>query len=616
MLLGFNSCEAAGQCVAAIIGSGIIPVAIEYMDKPAIAVCEAYAKAGYPLDVEALLIVEVEGFEDEIAGLLRDIVEIARSYDPKVVEASTSAEHSARIWKGRKAAFGAMGRISDYYCMDGTIPLSRLPEVLGQIAQICAAHRLKVANVFHAGDGNLHPLILYNANDADEARRAELAGAEILKLCVAVGGCLTGEHGVGIEKRDLMDVQFSPSDLAVQMRIKSVFDPQWLLEPGQGLPAERARSRRAFASRIRRPEETQLSDVQRPGADWELQFVIAGCAERRLPIEIVGSGSKRAIGRPVDGTVTITTASLRGISLYEPSELVMSARAGTPLSQVEAELAARGQMLPFEPIDLAPATGGPQGTQTIGAVFATNMSGARRIQYGAARDHLLGVKGVNGRAELFQAGGRVMKNVTGYDVSRGLAGSWGTLAVMTEVTFKVIPWPETAATVDLPRPARQSGDRAAVGGDGAARRGLGRGAPAGAGRRAPQPPRPQDDEQVGDGAAAGKLRQRRRRPQAAAQGGAQGLRQGAGARPPRDARVLGRAAPPLGDAEPADAAVAHLRPSRRRRPSSSPPSSATCRPRPSTTGRAASSGSRCRPRPTPAPPRSAASPPFTAAMPR
>ena len=190
-----------------------------------------------------------------------------------------------------------------------------------------------------------------------------------------------------------------------------------------------------------------MSDLQRPGADWELQFVIAGCLERRLPVEIVGSGSKRGIGRPVDGAVTVTTASLRGISLYEPNELVMSARAGTTLSQIEAELAARGQMLPFEPIDLAPATGGPQGAQTIGAVFATNMSGARRIHAGAARDHLLGIKGVNGRAELFQAGGRVMKNVTGYDVARGLSGSWGTLAVMTEVTFKVVPWPETAATV-------------------------------------------------------------------------------------------------------------------------------------------------------------------------
>jgi glycolate oxidase FAD binding subunit len=190
-----------------------------------------------------------------------------------------------------------------------------------------------------------------------------------------------------------------------------------------------------------------LSELQKPAADWELQFMVAGCAEKRLPIEVVGSGSKRAIGRPIDSVITLTTASLRGITLYEPSELVMSARAGTPLSHVEAELAAHGQMLAFEPIDIAPATGGPQGTQTIGAIFATNLSGARRIQSGAARDHLLGVKGVNGRGEVFRAGGRVMKNVTGYDVSRGLAGSWGTLAVLTEVTFKVVPWPETTATI-------------------------------------------------------------------------------------------------------------------------------------------------------------------------
>jgi glycolate dehydrogenase FAD-binding subunit len=190
-----------------------------------------------------------------------------------------------------------------------------------------------------------------------------------------------------------------------------------------------------------------LSDLQKPAADWELQFMVAGCAEKGLPIEILGSGSKRAIGRPIESAITITTASLRGITLYEPSELVMSARAGTLLSHVEAELAAHGQMLAFEPIDVAPAVGGPQGMQTIGAVFATNLSGARRIQAGAARDHLLGVRGVNGRAELFHAGGRVMKNVTGYDVARGITGSWGTLAVLTEVTFKVVPWPETAATI-------------------------------------------------------------------------------------------------------------------------------------------------------------------------
>ncbi len=238
ILLGFSSSAAAGSCVAAIIASGIIPVAIEFMDKPAIAVAEAYAKAGYPLDVEALLIVEVEGSPEEVNRLLADIVEIAKGFHPKVIEASTSPEHSAKIWKGRKAAFGAIGRISDYYCMDGTIPLSKMPEVLVRISQICAEAGLKVANVFHAGDGNLHPLILYDANNEDEARRAEIVGAEILKLCVSVGGCLTGEHGVGIEKRDLMGVQFSPADLAVQMRIKSVFDPQWLLNAGKVFPLE------------------------------------------------------------------------------------------------------------------------------------------------------------------------------------------------------------------------------------------------------------------------------------------------------------------------------------------------------------------------------------------
>ncbi len=190
-----------------------------------------------------------------------------------------------------------------------------------------------------------------------------------------------------------------------------------------------------------------MSDLQKPAADWELQFMIAGCAEKRLPIEVMGAGSKRAVGRPIDSAITITTSSLRGITLYEPSELVMTARVGTPVSHIEAELAAHGQMLAFEPLDVAPAVGGPQGAHTIGAVFATNLSGARRIQAGAARDHLLGIKGVNGRAEMFQSGGRVMKNVTGYDVARGLTGSWGTLAILTEVTFKVVPWPETAATI-------------------------------------------------------------------------------------------------------------------------------------------------------------------------
>ena len=238
VLFGFDSSEAAGQCVSAIIGAGIIPVAIEFMDRPAIRVCEEFAKAGYPLEVEALLIVEVEGSNAEITHLIDVITELAKPFHPRTVRVSQTAEQSAAIWKGRKSAFGAIGRISDYYCMDGTIPLAKLGEVLVAISHTCDKYGLKVANIFHAGDGNLHPLILYDANDAGQAERAERAGAEILQLCVASGGCLTGEHGVGIEKRDLMRVQFDETDLRVQMRVKTVFDPKWLLNSAKVFPLE------------------------------------------------------------------------------------------------------------------------------------------------------------------------------------------------------------------------------------------------------------------------------------------------------------------------------------------------------------------------------------------
>lgn len=238
VLFGFDTSEAAGECVAAIIGAGIIPVAMEFMDKPAIEICEAFAKAGYPLDVEALLIIEVEGSDEEMDAILHRIVTIAKQHGVKTVKESKSAMETAAIWKGRKSAFGATGRIADYICMDGTIPTGQLPLVLRRIDEIVKSYGLRVANVFHAGDGNLHPLILYNCNDEEEARKAEEAGNDILKLCVEVGGCLTGEHGVGIEKRDLMRFQFNEFDLNQQMRVRAVFDPQWLLNPAKVFPLE------------------------------------------------------------------------------------------------------------------------------------------------------------------------------------------------------------------------------------------------------------------------------------------------------------------------------------------------------------------------------------------
>jgi glycolate oxidase len=250
VLLAFDTSADAGATVAAIIAAGIIPVALEFMDNPAIRICEAFSKAGYPVDAGAMLIVEVEGSPEEMDAELKRIVAIAEKHKVRTIRESASATETALIWKGRKAAFGATGRVADYICMDGTIPTGQLPYVLARIDDIVARYGLRVANVFHAGDGNLHPLILHNANDTDEFHRAELAGNDILRLCVEVGGCLTGEHGVGLEKRDLMPAQFSDADLRQQMRVRAVFDPDWLLNPAKVFPLT-----------IREPHAAQIAAV-------------------------------------------------------------------------------------------------------------------------------------------------------------------------------------------------------------------------------------------------------------------------------------------------------------------------------------------------------------------
>jgi glycolate oxidase len=246
VLIGYDSNEVAGACVSDIIKAGVLPVAIEFMDRPCIEACEAFAKAGYPM-CEALLIIEVEGSDAEIDAQLAVIKEIAQSHNPVELREATDADEAARIWLGRKSAFGAMGQINDYMCLDGTIPVSSLPYVLRRIGELSQQFGLAVANVFHAGDGNMHPLILFDANKPGDLELCEEFGAEVLKLCVEVGGCLTGEHGVGIEKRDLMLHQYTAEDLEAQLRVKDVFDPQWLLNPAKVFPLSVTENRRAPA---------------------------------------------------------------------------------------------------------------------------------------------------------------------------------------------------------------------------------------------------------------------------------------------------------------------------------------------------------------------------------
>lgn len=237
MLTGFPTSEQAGDCVARVISAGIIPAGMEMMDRLATKAAEDFVHAGYPLDVEAVIIIELDGPVVEVDHLIERVTEIARECGASTIRVSESDAERQVFWAGRKAAFPAVGRISpDYYCMDGTIPRGRLTEVLRRMAELSVKYDLRVANVFHAGDGNLHPLILYDANVPGELERAEEFGSDILKLCVEVGGVLTGEHGVGVEKRDLMPEMFSEDDLNQQMRVKCAFDPSSLLNPGKMFP--------------------------------------------------------------------------------------------------------------------------------------------------------------------------------------------------------------------------------------------------------------------------------------------------------------------------------------------------------------------------------------------
>ena len=237
VLAAFDDVVKAGAAVGDIISAGIIPGGLEMMDNPAIRAAEAFVHAGYPVDAAAILLCELDGTNEEVSEQILRVRELLQAAGATQVRTARDDAERLKFWAGRKAAFPAVGRLSpDYYCMDGTIPRKRLPEVLKRIAELSAEYQLPVANVFHAGDGNLHPLILYDANKPGELERTEEFGGKILELCISVGGTITGEHGVGVEKIGQMCVQFAPQELAQFHAVKHAFDPQGLLNPGKAVP--------------------------------------------------------------------------------------------------------------------------------------------------------------------------------------------------------------------------------------------------------------------------------------------------------------------------------------------------------------------------------------------
>ena len=451
VLAAYRTLEAAGNAVAMVVASGLLPGAMEIMDPLAIKATEEAAHAGYPLDAGGLMIVELEGEAVQVEVEFERLLEVIRESGAYQIRAAQNDAERLLIWKGRKGAFSAVGRLSPQYVVqDGVVPRSSLGEALASIEALSQKYSLPVANVFHAGDGNLHPLILYDARITGAYDRAEEMASEILDLCIGLGGSITGEHGIGMEKRAHLPRMFSEYDMATMTRMRRAMDPLEIANRGKMLQVAGNGDRLSVISdqssvasgQLRRETDRGKSgpaDVVQPQNLAELQYVVRSC--ERLVVR--GGGSKHALSAAQDGTMVLDMRGLRGIVEYVPDEFTFTALAGTPVSDVAAMLAEHGQYLPFDP-PLADAGA------TLGGTVAAGLSGPGRYRYGGVRDFILGVRFVDGHGSVVRGGGKVVKNAAGFDFPKLMVGSLGRLGVLAELSFKVFPQPHVFATLIFP----------------------------------------------------------------------------------------------------------------------------------------------------------------------
>ncbi len=435
-LVVYDSVDDAARSVAGIIAAGIVPATLEMMDAPIIRAVEDSYVCGYPRDAAAVLIIEVEGPAeglDQQAGRIR---EICAANGCREVRDAAGADERARLWEGRRGAFGAVARLAPNYLVnDCSVPRTLLPKALAQVAEIVQRYGFEHGNVFHAGDGNLHPLILFDSRDPEQLKRVHEAGWEIMQACVALGGTISGEHGIGIEKMEAMRMVFSDADIDAQRSLQDAFDPARVLNPGKMFPDTTHPF--AFADRAAwAGGDDALSAVERRAADQVRQAFATGAA--LLPL---GGGSMAAAGNlPTRATMPLHTQAFTGMIELDPSNQYFTAGAGMTLGAIQEALAPHQQWLPLRPA-LALLE------RTIGGIAATGALGPERLAYGAPRELLLGLRFIDGRGRLINAGGRVVKNVAGYDMTRLIAGSAGTLGLITRVTMKTATRPERCALV-------------------------------------------------------------------------------------------------------------------------------------------------------------------------
>ena len=517
LLADFTDVDDASRAVSAIISAGMLPAALEMMDNLIIRAVEASVfTAGLPIDAQAVLLLELDGIEAGIDDEAAQAESILTQHGARSVRLATDATERKKLWAARKGAFGAVGRLSpDIMIQDAVVPRSRLPEVLAETYRISARYNLRLANVFHAGDGNLHPLICFDLRRGDDLERVRQAGREIMETCVRAGGSITGEHGVGLDKSSYLPLIFSDDDMAAMLQVRAAFDPSGLCNPGKIIPLPRGCGEARAVATVDLSEPGAVAtgslepDAPPPGAAnsslpdtpparpvpkhtlistklndariaREFSLIVGDQSVRRLP-DFIGSspGNHGTTGRPLEvapqsseaaaqvmrlavkedlavvpaGAATwidagnpperadliIATRRMTRLIRHEPADLVATAESGLTLSAFQKQLGVAGQWLPIDPPD--------DGRATLGGVVATGLGGPHSFGFGWPRSFVIGMRVLLADGRSIKAGGNVVKNVAGYDLCKLFTGSYGTLGLITELTFKLRPLPAESRTV-------------------------------------------------------------------------------------------------------------------------------------------------------------------------
>ena len=494
LLAEFPTVDAASHAVSAIIAAGVMPAALEMMDGEIIRAIEASIfAAGLPIDIGAALLIELDGVEAGIDEEAERVKSICIDYGARACRLATDHVERTKLWAARKGAFGAIGRIApDSMIQDAVVPRSKLPQIMEDSYRIAAKYNLVLANVFHAGDGNLHPLICFDSRSSDQVRRVKEAGRELMETCVRAGGSITGEHGVGLDKRDYLPLVFSEDDMQTMLAVRRAFDPTGLLNPGKIIPMLRGCGEgRSVVSTTPNPSdaltppqlatsvasnflhspatrvssgstfdhdsaasslaaivgETNVASLFEenaltvfPATAAETSEVMKVASERCWRVVASGAGTwRKGVGSSSIVHLIVNTSRLNRIVEHEPADLVATAEAGVTLSSFNTHLSVQGQWLPIDPPD--------NGSATLGGVVATGQSGPHSFGYGPPRRHVIGLRVVLPDGRQIRTGGNVVKNVAGYDLSKLFTGSLGTLGIITELTFKLRPVPVSTATV-------------------------------------------------------------------------------------------------------------------------------------------------------------------------